>query len=150
MRSHLLPIAFVFASAGCTLTPSVGLPYDQTKDYATDAGTIPDPNVDQLPSPYPYRIVPVRGIALQAETVVMTVNGTGDPLAQDVNTLDQSFCAELALPEPADYDVAVVSIGPGAGASRRSPGAGHLKVTYDPTAPDQPGVTGCLGERLSR
>jgi hypothetical protein len=143
-----MTITLLVAQPGCS-APAVGLPVDQSATYATDAGTVPTPQVDAVPELYPYKFVPVRGIALQAETVIITINGTGNPLPQAVNLLDESYCAEVPLPEPADYDIAVVSIGPGAGASRRSPMAGHVKFTYDPMAPDQP-ITGCHGERLSR
>jgi hypothetical protein len=87
---------------------------------------------------------------MDALTVIVKINGAGDPLAGSVSALDESFCVEIPLPEPAEYDIAVTSIAPGAGASEESPVAGHLKFTYDPSAPDQPNVTGCHGERLSR
>jgi hypothetical protein len=147
-----LPLLLVLslAAGGCTATPTVSLPQAGEDPYSTEAGTVPTPAVDPVPSPYPYDVVPVRGIARDALTVVMKVNGAGDPLAGPVGALDQSFCVEVPLPEPADYDIAVTSIAPGAGASEESPVPGHMKLTYDPRAPDQPNVTGCQGERLSR
>jgi hypothetical protein len=99
--------------------------------------------------PYPYTVVPVRGRASDAESVVVHVNGAGDPLAGPVNLFDLSYCVEVPLPEPADYDITVVSIASGQSASQTSLTPGHLKFTYDPGAPDQT-ITGCNGENLHR
>jgi hypothetical protein len=145
----LLASGLLAALAGCSTTPTVEVPDTNAKLLgAVDAGPVPSPAVVQLPAArYPYRVVPVRGVASQAIAVVMDVNQTGNPLAASVNRLDESFCAEVPLVEPADYDIAVTSQ---ADDGRTSNQPGHLRFVYDPTAPDLPQVTLCQGERPSR
>jgi hypothetical protein len=146
--ANALRVAFAGVLVACS-SPSVTVPDANAKLLGVvDAGAVPAPSVIQLPAKaYPYRVVPVRGVAAQAVAVVMDINHAADPVAAPVSRLDGSYCTEIDLVEPADYDIAVTSE---ASDGRTSSSQGHLKFVYDPNAPDQPEVTLCQGQRPPR
>jgi hypothetical protein len=129
--------------------PTVQRPNDNDKlTDPPDAGNVAPPGLQPVPTPYPYRRLPVRGQTQRdVVDVFVQANSAGDPIVAAVSAVDQSFCAELTLAEPADYDIAVTAQ---ASDGRISAQSSHLSVTYDPAAPDLPGVTLCQGQAPSR
>jgi hypothetical protein len=112
-----------------------------------DAGRLPTPVPQQVVSPYPYTVVPVRGSAPQAMTVILAINGASNPIPVAVSTLDSTFCADVPLPAAAQYDIALTSQ---SGDGRTSPAAAQVEFVYDPKAPDIPGLVLCHGEQAHR
>ncbi len=141
-------LAIALPGIGCGTSPTVSLPTNNNSLYALpDAGPVPTPAAQQVVSPYPYTVVPIRGSAPQASTVILDLNGATDPLAVAVSQLDSTFCAEVTLPAPAQYDIALTSESED---GRTSAAQGHVEFVYDPTAPDIPGLTLCQGETPHR
>jgi hypothetical protein len=136
------------AVAGCGGSPTVALPDTNANLYGPqDAGAVPRAVPDQVANPYPYTVVPIRGVAPEAVTVILTLNSASNPIAVSASALDGTFCAEVPLPVPAQYDVAITAQ---AGDGRTSDTEAHVEFIYDPTAPDVPGLTLCQGERPHR
>jgi hypothetical protein len=143
------PVVLVSSlTTGCGSSPTVALPNTNAALYGPqDAGAVPTPVPEQVASPYPYSVVPVRGVAPQAVTVILDINGASNPIAVAVSQLDGTFCAEVPMPAPAQFDIAITSQ---AGDARTSASQAHVEFVYDPTAPDLPGLTLCQGERPHR
>jgi len=93
----------------------------------------PTPQLDKIPSPYPYSTVAVRGTAPgRAAGVIVYLAGLEKNYSTDVNPADQSFCIDIPFPQtPALYRFAVQAQGVDGNLSENTV---SVSVTYNPKA----------------
>lgn len=96
------------------------------------------PSLEMTPAQVPYPLVTIRGNACEAKRIL--VRGGENPLVTRVLP-DESFCIDVPLREPRDFNLQVLG----------QNGAGELStpqnvaVTFNPSAPDIPGARTCSG-----
>lgn len=108
------------ALASCG-APSVDVPAgnDRITSDGGSGGDLSSPSVTPPPARYPYAKLALRGTAPNATRVI--VEGAGNPVAAQVQPVDNSFCVVVDLAAaPAHYTLEVKSQ---AGDGRLSPGA---------------------------
>lgn len=138
-RSILLWATLTWAAAACGEL-EVETPDGGTVERFDVKGAAPPPRtpvIEDVPAVIPYSVVTVRG---QTDGRRVLVEGLGNP--RSVQTIAESFCIDLPIPEPGDYALEVYALGLD---GQLSDGSAKVSVRVDPSAPPIPGASTCSG-----